>query len=233
MSAERVLIVEDEVQVTRTLEPALRALGYHVQNCETGTECLHLVANEPMDCILLDLGLPDMDGIEVVRRIREWSEVPVVVITAREGLDAKIDALDTGADDYVNKPFDLRELLARLRVALRHRERRSVSGGGIAVFDDLVIDFTTRSITLRGELVQLTQREYQLLKIMATHAGQIVTHRHILEGVWGKEQKSDAQAVRVLMGQLRQKIEIDPVRPKLLLTETGLGYRMKASKEDG
>lgn len=228
--AERVLIIDDEVEVSRTLEPALRAVGYHVRSCETGQEGLKLIANEPMDCILLDLGLPDLDGIEVVRRIREWSIVPILVVSAREGLEARIEALDAGADDYVNKPFDLRELLARLRVALRHNARRSAGGGGIAVFDDLVIDFSQRNVTLRGELVQLTQREYQLLKIMATHAGQIVTHKHILEGVWGQDQKSDAQAVRVLMGQVRQKIEIDPVRPKLLLTETGLGYRMKAAK---
>lgn len=228
--AERILIVEDEIEVTRTLEPALRALGYNVRHCETAVEGLHLVANEPMDCVLLDLGLPDLDGIEVVRRIREWSVVPILVVSAREGLEARIEALDAGADDYVNKPFDLRELLARLRVALRHNERRAGGGGGVAVFDDLVIDFSQRNVTVRGELVQLTQREYQLLKIMATHAGQIVTHKHILEGVWGHEQKTDAQAVRVLMGQVRQKIEVDPVRPKLLITETGLGYRMRASK---
>ncbi|GBF58879.1 KDP operon transcriptional regulatory protein KdpE [Candidatus Phycosocius bacilliformis] len=228
--SERILIVDDEIEITRTLEPALRAIGCRVRHRESGLEALKLIANEPMDCILLDLGLPDIDGIDVVRRIREWSVVPILVVTAREGIEAKIEALDAGADDYVNKPYDLRELLARLRVALRHNARRAAGGGGVATFDDLVIDFTQRSVTLRGQLVQLTHREYQLLKLMATHAGQIVTHKHILEGVWGGSQKSDAQAVRVLMGHLRQKIEQDPVRPKLLLTETGLGYRMQAAK---
>ncbi|MCE2891561.1 MAG: response regulator [Hyphomonadaceae bacterium] len=227
---ERILIVDDEVEILRTLEPALRAVGYYVRFGETGLEALNLVANEMVDCVLLDLGLPDVDGVEVIRRIREWSVVPILIITAREGLDAKIEALDAGADDYVNKPFDLRELLARLRVALRHNARRSEEGTGPTRFDDLVIDFAQRAVTLRGELVQLTQREYQLLKLMATHAGQIVTHKQVLEGVWGGDHKSDAQAVRVLMGQLRHKIETDPVRPKLLLTETGLGYRMRAAK---
>lgn len=227
---ERILVVDDEVEILRTLEPALRAVGYSVQFGETGLEALNLVANDPVDCILLDLGLPDIDGVEVVRRIRKWSVVPILIITAREGLEAKIEALDAGADDYVNKPFDLRELLARLRVALRHNARRTEGGSGPATFDDLVIDFTQRSVMLRGELVQLTQREYQLLKLMVTHAGQIVTHKQVLEGVWGGDHKSDAQAVRVLMGQLRHKIEADPVRPKLLLTETGLGYRMRAAK---
>ena len=227
---ERILIVDDEVEIIRTLEPALRAVGYSLRHRETGNDALRLIANEPMDCIILDLGLPDLDGVEVVRRIREWSVVPILVVSAREGMEAKIEALDAGADDYVNKPFDLRELLARLRVALRHNARRAAGGGGIAVFDDLMIDFSQRTVTLRGELVQLTQREYQLLKLMATHAGQIVTHKHILEGVWGGDHKSDAQAVRVLMGQVRQKIEDDPVRPQLLLTETGLGYRMRAAK---
>lgn len=227
---ERILIVDDEIEIMRTLEPALRAVGYNVCHRESGLDALKLIANEPMDCILLDLGLPDVDGVEVVQRLREWSVVPILVVSAREGMDAKIAALDAGADDYVNKPFDLRELLARLRVALRHNARRSAGGGGIAVFGDLVIDFSQRTVTQRSELVQLTQREYQLLKLMATHAGQVVTYKHILEGVWGREHKTDSQAVRVLMGQVRQKIEDDPVRPQLLLTETGLGYRMKAAK---
>lgn len=222
-----VCIVDDEPTIARALRPVLRALGYETLILESGAEAVTAIAREPVDCVLLDLGLPDMDGIDVVRQVREWSQVPIIVVSAREGVEAKVEALDAGADDYLNKPFDLPELLARVRVALRHRARRASGGGGQLEVPELRVDFVTRRVFAIGGEVQLTPREYDLLRVLAAHAGQIVTHRQILEAVWGRDHSFDPQAVRVLIGQLRQKIEPDPARPRLVVTETGMGYRLR------
>lgn len=228
MSGTQVLaIVDDEPAIIRSLRPVLRALGYEVIVAETGEAAVNLIAREPVDCVLLDLGLPDMDGIDVVRRVRDWSHVPIIVVSAREGVEAKVEALDAGADDYLNKPFQLPELLARVRVALRQRQRRASGGGGQLDLDHLKVDFVTRRAFGKSGEIQLTPREYDLLKVLSAHVGQIVTHRQILQAVWGKDHGSDLQAVRVLVGQLRQKIEADPSRPSLLVTETGMGYRLR------
>jgi two-component system KDP operon response regulator KdpE len=175
--------------------------------------------------VILDLGLPDMDGKEVIQRVREWSDVPIIVLSARDLESEKIAALDLGADDFVNKPVGVGELLARLRAALRGRERR-FSAQPKFQFGELEINFPARRVIVGGDEVKLTPREYQLLRILAGHAGQVVTHRQIITAVWGADSNADAQFVRVLMAQLRQKLEADPGSPQLLLTEPGIGYRL-------
>ncbi len=185
------------------------------------------MAAEPSDVILLDLGLPDMDGKEVIRRLREWTEVPILVLSARDLEGEKIAALDLGADDFINKPFGIGELLARVRAALRGRERRFAAS---AVFrcDDLEINFATRRVTLDGMEIRLTPREYDLIRTLARHAGRVVTHKQLIAAVWGPASDVEAQFVRVLVGQVRQKLEADSAAPQLLLTEPGIGYRLRA-----
>ena len=224
MSA-RVLLVEDEAHIVRALRPALDAEGYHVADVATGAGALEALAGDGFDVILLDLGLPDMDGKDVIRRVREWSEAPILVLSARHLEDEKIAALDLGADDYVNKPFAAGELLARLRAALRGRDRRFATQSRFSA-GGLTIDFSTRRVWIEDEPVHLTPREYDLARALARHAGRVVTHRQIAAAVWGGEGAVDAQSIRVLVGQLRQKIERNPARPRIVLTEQGLGYRM-------
>lgn len=230
MSSGRLLLVDDEPQIVRALLPALQAAGYAVEVAGTGEAALTCLAAEPCDAIILDLGLPDMDGKEVIARIREWSEAPILVLSARDLESEKIAALDAGADDFVNKPVGVGELLARLRASLRGRERRFASQ---AMFrsGDLAIDFARRRVTVQGEEVRLTPREYDLLRILARHAGRPVTHRQVITAVWGAGAQVDAQFVRVLVAQLRQKLEAEPSAPRLLMTEPGLGYRLAAEDD--
>ncbi len=224
MSA-RILLVEDEAHIVRALRPALEAEGHHVADVGTGAAALEALAGDGFDVILLDLGLPDMDGKDVIRRVREWSEAPILVLSARHLEDEKIAALDLGADDYVNKPFSAGELLARLRAALRGRDRRFATQSRF-VAGDLTIDFSTRKVWVEDEPVHLTPKEYDLTRALARHAGRVVTHRQIAAAVWGGQEAVDSQSIRVLVGQLRQKIERNPARPRIVLTEQGLGYRM-------
>ena len=228
--ASRLLIVDDEPQIVRALTPAMAAAGFEVESSATGEEALSQLANQPRDAVILDLGLPDMDGKEVIQRVREWSDVPIVVLSARDLENEKIAALDLGADDFVNKPVGVGELLARIRAAMRGRERR-FSAQPKFQFGELEINFPARRVMVQGEDVRLTPREYQLLRILAGHAGQVVTHRQIITAVWGAESNADAQFVRVLMAQLRQKLEADPASPTLLLTEPGIGYRLACEEE--
>jgi two-component system KDP operon response regulator KdpE len=221
----RLLIVDDEPQILRALTPALAAAGFAVSSAESGEEALGLLAGEPSEVVILDLGLPDMDGKEVIQRIREWSDAPIIVLSARDLESEKIAALDLGADDFVNKPVGVGELLARIRAVLRGRERR-FSAQPRFQFGGLEINFPARRVLVEGDEVRLTPREYQLLRILAGHAGQVVTHRQIILAVWGTETNADAQFVRVLMAQLRQKLEANPASPELLLTEPGIGYRL-------
>lgn len=223
-----ILVVDDEPALLRAMSPSLVAAGYAVQTAETGAAAIAAVASQGVDAVVLDLGLPDMDGKAVIDRVREWSQVPILVLTARDAIEEKIDALDRGADDYVAKPFAMPELLARLRVALRHAERRHLGGGGVLEAQDLTVDFATRRVFLMGEEISLTPREYDLMRTLARHAGQIVTYKQILSAVWGANPPQDNQFVRVLIGQLRQKVEKDPSSPRLILTETRLGYRLNA-----
>lgn len=223
----RLLLVDDEPPIVRALTPALSAAGYVVETADTGEAALTLMAGEPCDVLILDLGLPDMDGKEVIRRVREWSEAPIIVLSARDLEAEKIAALDLGADDFVNKPVGVGELLARIRASLRGRERRFSAQPRFAV-GELEINFATRRVLIEGEEIRLTPREYDLVRALARHAGRVVTHRQVITAVWGPGAQVDAQSVRVLVGQVRQKLEADPSAPRLLLTEPGVGYRLRA-----
>jgi two-component system, OmpR family, KDP operon response regulator KdpE len=225
LTALALLLVDDEPQILRALRPALLAAGHAVTTAETGSEAMRLMASERFDAILLDLGLPDMDGKVVIDRVREWSDAPIIVLSARDIEAEKIDALDRGADDYVNKPFAVGELLARLRASVRGRERRRSTQARFRS-GSLSLDFSSRLVTVSGEEVRLSPREYAFVLALAQHAGRVVTHRQLITAVWGANSGADAQYVRVLAGQVRSKLEEDPSRPRMILTEPGLGYRM-------
>lgn len=220
-----VLLVDDEPQILRALSPAFQAAGYAVAVAESGREALNMMATEQYDAIVLDLGLPDMDGKEVVRRVREWSEAPIIILSARDLESEKVAALDLGADDYVNKPVGVSELMARLRASLRGRDRRFLSQSHFRTAD-LEIDLARRRVMIEDQEVRLTPREYDLLRTLARHGGRVLTHRQLITAVWGAEAVVDPQFVRVLVAQVRQKIEAEPALPRLLLTEPGIGYRL-------
>ena len=227
-----VLVVDDEPQIQRFLRPALTAAGFAVDPAKSGAEALAKFAAGPPDIVVLDLGLPDMNGLAVLKSIRETSLVPVVILSARDDEDGKVAALEAGADDYVSKPFGVGELVARLRTALRHAVQVA---GTTAVFSagDLVIDTLAHRVTLRGEHVKLTPKEYDLLHILTRHAGRVLTHQQILHEVWGHNHGDQVQHLRVFVGRLRQKIELNPADPKLLINEPGIGYRLAAASPDG
>ena len=220
----QVLVVDDEVQIRRFLRISLEAGGYHVYEAGTGKEAILIAAKVRPDLLILDLGLPDLDGIEVVKQVREWTKTPIIILSVRDADSDKVAALDAGADDYLTKPFSTEELLARLRVALRHTQpepdQRAFTTG------DLHIDLTRRLVTLRGEPVKLTPTEYALLRLMVQHAGRVLTHRQILKEVWGPAYIDESHYLRVYFSQLRQKLEDNPALPKYLLTEPGVGYRL-------
>jgi len=221
-----ILVVDDEPAIIRALTAALTARRYSVVTATTGQEALDRVMHTTPTLIVLDLGLPDVDGIDVCRRIRTWSDVPIIVLTAEGSEDRKVAALDEGADDYVTKPFSMPELLARLRVALRHR-RPPGSNYDEAVHDvgDLRIDVALRSVTVQGRAVDLTPKEFGFLVVLARHPGRVVTHRMILQEVWGPEFGTETQYLRVYASQLRKKLGEDTTDPRLL-TEPGVGYRL-------
>jgi len=222
-----VLVVEDEPQVLRFLRASLSAHGYRLAEAATGQQALVEAATRTPDLVLLDLGLPDVDGVEVGRRIREWSAVPIIVLSARGQESDKIKALDAGADDYLTKPFGVGELLARMRVALRHASRVT-AGLGETAFEtgDLRVDLAARRVFVRGDEVRLTRNEFNLLATLVKHAGKVVTHRQLLQEVWGPGSTGQSHYLRVYMGQLRHKLEEDAARPRYLVTETGVGYRL-------
>jgi two-component system KDP operon response regulator KdpE len=223
-----VLVVEDEPQMRRFLRASLTAHGYRFTEAATAQEALLVATTHNPDLVLLDLGLPDSDGIELTRRLREWSRVPIVVISARGREDDKVSALDAGADDYLTKPFGMKELLARMRVALRHGQLGSVAKApAVLSFGGLRLDLGRREVALDGRQVHLTPIEYKLLTLLAQHAGKVLTHRQILKEVWGPSYATQTHYVRVHMAELRKKIESDPAQPKLLVTEQGVGYRLR------
>jgi two-component system KDP operon response regulator KdpE len=224
----RVLVVDDEAAILRFLKPALEANGYEMTSAGTVAEALRLIAAESPDVVLLDLGLPDGDGKDVIRRAREWSDLPIVVLSAREREIEKIEALDLGADDYVNKPFNVGELMARMRAALRHRLQRKAEVPLLRV-GRLEVDAVRHRVTRAGAEVKLTPKEFELLSFLARHAGRVVTHSQILAAVWGPAHTEDTQYLRVYVGQLRHKIEERPDDPELILTEPGIGYRIAES----
>ena len=228
MKGPRVLIVDDEPQIQRFLRTALRASDYDVIEAASAREALKLIVGSAPDAVLLDLGLPDMDGMDLIREVRAWSKVPIIVLSARDRELDKVAALDLGADDYVEKPFGIGELLARLRAALRHKALGSGEESRVEI-GGLVIDMLNRLVTLDAVEVRLTPKEYELLALLARHPGRVVTHRQLLAGVWGPAHVDDTQYLRVFIGQLRAKIEADPAAPRILKTEPGVGYRLLRS----
>ena len=226
MSAKtQVLVVDDEAAILRFLKPALEANGYEMATAGSVAEATKRIAAESPDIVLLDLGLPDGDGKDVIRRAREWSDVPIIVLSARERETEKIEALDLGADDYINKPFNVGELLARMRTALRHRIQRKAEIPLLRV-GNLEVDAVRHRATRAGAEIKLTPKEFELLSFLARHAGRVVTHKQILTAVWGPAHTEDTQYLRVYVGQLRQKVEEHPDDPRIILTEPGIGYRI-------
>lgn len=220
----QVLVIDDEPQIRRLLQLTLESAGYRVLAAEKGQEGLILAAQHRPALVVLDLGLPDLNGLEVLRRLREWSEVPVVVLSVQEAEADKIAALDSGADDYVTKPFNSGELLARLRVALRHAEKAPELP--VLEIGHWVIDLAARRVTADGRDVSLTATEYSLLRLLVRHAGKVLTHRQLLRDVWGPNAEHQTHYLRVYLARLREKLERNPAAPELLVTEPGVGYRL-------
>jgi two-component system, OmpR family, KDP operon response regulator KdpE len=221
----RILVVDDELPIQRFLRTALDTGEFSLHQAENGHSALAAAVAIMPDIILLDLGLPDMDGVEVIERIREWSQVPIIVLSVREREDDKVKALDAGADDYLTKPFGVGELLARIRATLR----RSLKEAPEPVYriEGLEVDLTRRRVSVHGEEVQLTPTEYELLRLLVTHAGKVLTHSQILRQIWGVAYMEQPHVLRVNISNLRRKIEQDPTRPRYILTEPGVGYRLR------
>jgi two-component system KDP operon response regulator KdpE len=218
------LVIDDEPQIRRLLRVTLEANGYEVVEAATGADGLVQAAQRRANVMLLDLGLPDMDGLEVLKRLREWSHVPVIILSVRDRENEKAQALDAGADDYVTKPFGTAELLARLRVALRHSEKQTEE----PVFRNgpLVVDLADRRVTVDGKEISLTATEYNLLRLLVRHAGKVLTHRFLLREIWGPNAENQNHYLRVYIARLREKLKASPEQPDILLTESGIGYRL-------
>jgi two-component system KDP operon response regulator KdpE len=227
-----VLIIDDEIQIRRFLRTGFELNGFVVHEAGTGAEALRTATLRPIDLVILDLGLPDMDGSQVVEQIRSWSSVPLIVLSVRSSEAEKVKLLELGADDYVVKPFGMAELLARVRVALR-RQMRAVSGEPIVKIGPLTIDLSARAVLLNDVRLTLTPKEYRLLQILAQHAGNVVTHQHLLREVWGSIHVHDTHYLRIFVRKLRQKIEANPNSPRILVTELGVGYRLAQPAADG
>jgi len=224
-----ILAIEDDPSLKKFLRVTLEAQHYKVIEATRGEEALRHAATAQPDLIILDLGLPDMDGVDVTRRLREWSGIPIIIVSARGKEQDKVEALDAGADDYLTKPFGVGELLARVRVALRHSATANPETGQ-AVFEvaDLRVDLARREVKVNGRTIHLTPNEFKLLSVMVKNAGKVMTHRQLLKEVWGPGSSEESHYLRVYMNQLRQKLEVDAARPKYLLTEPGIGYRLQS-----
>jgi two-component system KDP operon response regulator KdpE len=223
-----IVAIEDDPQIRRFLRTGLESHGFQIHEADTGKLGLIEAANRKPDLVILDLGLPDMDGVEVVKKLREWSALPVIVLSARATETDKVAALDAGADDYLTKPFGLGELLARIRVALRHASGTAQEKGGVFAVAGLKVDLPHRRVYRDGNEVHLTPIEYRLLATLVKHAGRVITHRQLLKEVWGPGHIERSHYLRIYMAGLRHKLEADPARPRFLLTETGVGYRLAA-----
>jgi len=222
-----IVVIEDDPQIRRFLRTGLQSHGFDIEEADSGNRGLAAVANRKPDLAIVDLGLPDVDGVEVVRQLREWTALPVIVLSARAMEGDKIAALDAGADDYLTKPFGLGELLARIRVALRHANASArVDGQGVFEVANLKVDLTRRRVLLDGREVHLTPIEYRLLCVLVRSAGKVMTHRQLLRDVWGPSHVEHNHYLRIYMAALRHKLEADPARPRFLLTEAGVGYRL-------
>jgi two-component system, OmpR family, KDP operon response regulator KdpE len=225
-----VLVVDDEVQIRRFLRTGFELNGFSVVEAGTGAEAIRAASLQPVDLVIIDLGLPEMDGSEVVERIRSWSNVPIIVLSVRSSEADKVKLLELGADDYVVKPFGMAELLARVRVALR-RQMRAASGEPTVKVGPLIIDLSARAVLLNGSRLTLTPKEYRLLQVLAQHAGNVVTHQQLLREVWGSVHEQDTHYLRIFVRKLRQKIEPEPNSPRILLTELGVGYRLAGEND--
>lgn len=225
-----ILLIDDEPQILRALKTILAANHFRVSSAVTGEQGIAMAVAQPPDLIILDLTLPDMDGIAVAESIREWSRVPIIVLSVRDNEKDKVAALDRGADDYLTKPFGIEELLARIRVALRHSDMGIGNKGSLIKAGAVSVDLARHLVTLRGEEIRLTATEFKLLAYLAAHADRVLTHQAILTAVWGFEDYDHVEYLRVYIGQLRKKLEQNPDEPQILLTEPGVGYRFKASE---
>ena len=221
----RILVVDDEPAILRFLKPALAANDYEVATVGTVAEATKRIASEAPDAVVLDLGLPDGDGKEIIRNVRQWSDVPIIVLSARDREGEKIEALDLGADDFINKPFGVGELMARVRTAMRHRMQRHAEIPVLRI-GELEIDSVRHRVTRAGREIKLTPKEFELLSLLARHAGAVITHKQVLAAIWGPAHTQDTQYLRVYVGHLRQKIEDNPDDPRIILTEPGIGYRI-------
>jgi two-component system KDP operon response regulator KdpE len=221
----KILVVDDERPIRRFLSASL-GNRYTILEAENGGEAIQSAAVNHPDVIILDLGLPDMDGTEVTRRLREWTDMPVIVISVRDGEQDKVAALDAGADDYLTKPFGVSELLARIRVALRRSNKSEVESAAYQS-DDLLVDFAKREVRVKNSPVTLTPTEYNILRSLINHAGKVLTHKQLIKDVWGGNYEADSHLLRVNVSNLRRKIESDPMRPQYIITEPGIGYRLK------
>jgi two-component system, OmpR family, KDP operon response regulator KdpE len=222
-----ILLIEDEPQMRRFLRASLSTTGHELIEAGTAKEGLSLASSSSPDVILLDLGLPDMDGLEVTKRLREWTRTPIIVLSARDKEDDKVAALDAGADDYLTKPFSMQELLARMRVAERHATSGAEKEESIHRLGDLVVDLASRIVTRGGDEVRLTPIEWKLLATLVRNTGRVMTYQQLLKEVWGPRYASQKQYLHVYVGHLRHKLEPDPTRPRFLLTDAGVGYRLK------
>jgi two-component system, OmpR family, KDP operon response regulator KdpE len=227
MRGARILVVDDEAQIRRLLQTGLSGYGYVIEVAADGLEAVEKVRTWRPDVIVLDLGLPKLDGVAVCESVRSWSTVPIIVLSVRDTERDKIAALDLGADDYLTKPFSLGELLARIRVALRHAAQGTGSTEPMLIFDNLRIDLSNRQVFIEDAEVHLTPTEYDLLKLFTTHAGKVLTHTLILRTIWGNAYDQDTQTLRVFIAQLRRKLGDDPTHPRFILTEPGIGYRFR------
>jgi len=223
----KVMVIDDETAIVRFLKPALEANDYDVSVAASVEEATRRIAREAPDIVVLDLGLPDGDGKDVIRQVRQWSNLPIIVLSARDREAEKIEALDFGADDFINKPFGVGELMARLRAALRHRTQAQREIAIIRI-GEIELDTERHRVTRKGAEIKLTPREFDLIALLARHAGKVMTHKQLLTAVWGPAHALDTQYLRVYIGQLRQKLEDDPDEPAIILTELGIGYRLAA-----
>jgi two-component system KDP operon response regulator KdpE len=228
----RILVVEDEPPLRKFLRALLESHACTMIESATGEEGLRKAATEQADLIILDLGLPDMDGVTLTRRLREWTAIPIIVVSARGKEQDKVTALDAGADDYLTKPFSVGELMARIRVAMRHRAASKTDAGDpVFTFGEVSVDLAVRRVTVESKPIHLTPNEFRLLAVLAKNAGKVLTHRQLLHEVWGPESHQETHYLRVYINQLRQKLEHDPTQPTYLLTEPGVGYRLVMEAE--